>query len=100
MRYNSKTGLPRKGMVDLVSYIPKDGRPFKKDVYNPRSKFKHSLSHDSVLYELREKVTKMSGTNFFSYIMEEEPDSWEVIVCVKRDTKLYRTFLELGFGEI
>ena len=100
MRYSWKTGLPRKGMVDLVCYIPKDGRPFKKDVYNSRSKFKHSLSHDSVLYELKKKIEKMSGSNFFSYTMEEEPDSWQVIVYVKRGTKLEKAFLDLGFGEV
>ena len=48
--YTFEELIARKGYVGLVRYIPKDGRPFEEQTYNPKAKFKRSLSHNSVAY--------------------------------------------------
>lgn len=100
--YTLEELIARKGYVGLVCYIPKDGRPFEEETYNPKSKFKHSLSHNSVSYELQKSIESIVGYGgiSFPWIVNEEPDAWEVIVRVKKGTKLYEAYNKLGFGEI
>jgi hypothetical protein len=101
MAYTLEDLLNRKDVTCLVNYIPKDGRPFEAYEKKPNWKYRR-LRHDTVSYELQKKVENILGYGgiSFCWICNEEPDAWELIVRVKKGSRMEKAYLDLGFGEI